>query len=112
MTPGLATPPVDAPPDPSVAAAYLENLIETQPVCLLRVDLEGQLLAGNAATLKLLGAQDHSHVLGKPLAERIASEHHEAWKAFLTRAGNDGLASLECEMVDLKGGRRVVLLQA
>ena len=114
MTPELASEVVvDAPPrDATALAAYLESLIETQPVCLMRVDLDGRLMAANTAALQLLGADDHAQVLDHPLSDRIPTEHHEDWRGFLDRTCKETSGSVECEIIDLRGTRRAALVQA
>ena len=44
--------------DPGVAIEHLRRIIEKQPGCLLRADLNGRLLAANDAALGLLGARE------------------------------------------------------
>src|SRR5262245_54169625 len=113
MTGELASELVDAPPrDPAALAAYLETLIETQPVCLMRVDLDGRLMAANTAALRLLGADDHAQVLEQLLSERIPAEQHQEWRAFLDRTCKETSGSVECEIVDARGTRRAALVQA
>ena len=56
------------PIEPRVEAAHLRRLIESQPTCLMRVGLDGGLLAVNEAAQKMLGAAGLTAVLGTFLA--------------------------------------------
>src|SRR5204863_1298008 len=79
-----------------------------QPACLMRVGVDGALLAVNEAGLALLGTSDLRNVLGKKLTEHIASEDHDAWRDFAIRVWNSQSGSFECAMVDQSGTRRNV----
>jgi PAS domain S-box-containing protein len=96
------------PPD----AAHLRRLIERQPSCLLRVGLDGLLLAVNDAALQLLGAKELAQVLGTSLTALILGPDHEQWEALAARVREGSPASTECELTDLAGTRRTVLLHA
>ena len=85
--PSVTTTPTNA--DTASLAAYIERLIESQPGCLMRLDLDGRLLAANSASLRLLSTGDHSRALGRLLTERIGATHHADWRLFLSRAWNE-----------------------
>jgi PAS domain-containing protein len=97
--------------EPMTEVVHLRRLIETQPACLLRVGIDGLLLAANEASLRLLGAGELSHILGSNVTERMIPEHHEEWLRFAARAEEGASGSFECELADLSGVRRTVLLQ-
>ena len=91
----------------------LRTLLERHPSCLMRVGIRGTLLAANETALSFLGGSDLGHVLDTSLLERIEGDDVAAvWSGFLERVANAGSASLECEMTDLAGVHRAVILQA
>src|ERR1700730_12481286 len=98
--------------DSVATAEHLIGLIERQPTCLMRVGLDGVLLATNDAALSLLGATQLSQVLGTTFTERLIPAHHAIWRDFADRAWNETSGSVECDLVDLSGTRRTVLVQA
>jgi len=71
---------------PSNNAAHLRRLLEVQPACLMRVDVESRFRAVNAAALRLLDATDLSHVLHRSLTDWLAASQHDDWRAFVARA--------------------------
>lgn len=91
---------------------HLKHLIESLPVCVMRTDLEGCLLAVNDCALHLLGVAEHAKVLSKSLTERISAEHLEEWRSFLQRGWNEGASSFECELIDFVGAHRIVLFKS
>jgi chromosome segregation ATPase len=91
---------------------HLKHLIESLPVCVMRSDLDGCLLAVNDSALHLLGITEHAKVLSKSLNERISAEHLDEWRAFLQRGWSDGASSFECELIDFAGAHRVVLFKS
>lgn len=97
---------------PSPASdGYLRKLIEKQPVCLVRVDLDGVLLAVNDAALTMLGATDLAEVLHASLVERFLAGRHDWWRDFAGRVWQEGSGSTECELLDLAGTTRNALLK-
>ncbi len=98
------------PRDANGNAPHLQRLIEKQPGCLMRVDLQGVLLAANDAALSLLGASETIQVLGKPLTEWVVPEHHLVWSEFSAVVASDTARSLECDFTDLSSTRRTLLL--
>jgi len=102
------TPPVM---EPITEALHLRRLIEQQPACLLRVGVDGLLLAVNEAALRLFGAEALVPVLGTNLTKLIVPRQHEEWREFATRVREGAAASIECDLTDLSGTRRTILLQ-
>ena len=91
----------------------LRSLLERQPSCLMRVGTSGTLLAVNDKALSLIGARGLEDALGSSLVDRIDAENNASlWKEFARRVSNAGSASVECEMTDLAGTRRAVMMQA
>jgi PAS domain S-box-containing protein len=96
----------------AVEALHLRRLIEQQPACLLRVGIDGLLLAVNEAALKLLGGEALTQVLGSKLTKLIMPRQHEEWQEFAARVRDGVSGSIECDLNDLSGMRRTMLLQA
>lgn len=96
--------------DANANAPHLQRLIEKQPSCLMRVNLDGVLLAANDAALSLLGASETLQVLGKPLTEWVVPEHQLMWSEFSAVVASDAARSLECDFTDLSSTRRTLLL--
>ncbi len=104
------TPPT-SPETQADEAAHLTRLIERQPACLIRVALDGVMLAANDAALALLGTDKLELVLGKKITEQVAPDHQDAWRDFAVRVWNTQSGSLECDMVDPAGTRRGVQMR-
>lgn len=106
------SPPVPARSSASTdEAAYLRQLLDRQPACMMRVGADGTMLAVNDAALSLLGADNLAQVLDTALADRLVPEHHDLWRDFAARVWSDGSGSLECDMVDPTGATRSLRLQ-
>ena len=91
---------------------HLRTLLERQPSCLMRVGVDGVMLAVNDAALGLLDAADLASLLGRPIAERISPEHVAQWPEFAARVWANGAGSLECSLIDRAGVERATLMQA
>jgi chromosome segregation ATPase len=111
VTPEPGSRDVDAPQHSVLAAAHLTRLLERQPACLMRVGLDSVLLATNDAALSLLGATQLGQVLGTALTERLVPAHQALWPDFADRVWKNASGSIECDMVDLSGAARTVLVQ-
>jgi hypothetical protein len=96
---------------PSSDASYLRRLLERQPTCLIRVRLDGVLLACNDAALNLFGVGTRRAVLNTNLTDRIVQDQRTRWQDFTTRCWAKGAASLECHLVVPDGNARPVLVQ-
>jgi PAS domain S-box-containing protein len=99
------------PPESATEARHLRRLLEKQPACLLRVGLDGLLLAANDAALSLLGAEALPQVLGRHLTDWISEPDHTPWDAFAARIREGASSSLECDVTDPAGGSRTLLFQ-
>src|SRR5262245_40983835 len=104
--------PEKTPPAPVGMVSHLKHLIESLPVCVMRTDLNGCLLAANDSALQLLGVTEHAKVLSQSLTERISAEHTEDWRVFLQRSWIEGAGSVECELIDFNGAHRIVLVKS
>ncbi|HTF87255.1 MAG TPA: PAS domain-containing protein, partial [Planctomycetota bacterium] len=96
---------------PSSDASYLRRLLERQPACLIRVRLDGVLLACNDAALSLFGVGALRAVLNTNLVDRMVPAQRTKWEEFTTRCWANGAASLECHLVILDDKARPVLVQ-
>jgi PAS domain-containing protein len=96
---------------PSSDASYLRRLLERQPACLIRVRLDGVLLACNDAALSLFGVGALRAVLNTNLTDRIVPTQRTRWQEFATRCWANGAASLECHLVIPDDNVRPVLVQ-
>ncbi len=90
---------------------HLRNLLEKQPCCLLRIALDGQLLAANDAALQELGAHDVAQALGRPFTEWIVAEDHELWHEFVAEVQENGSGDEECDLGGVERPRHPVLLK-
>src|SRR5687768_5042256 len=102
--------PAPAGADPAAEVERLRALLERQPSCLMRITLDGTLLAVSDAALSLLGARALAQVLETSLIEHLHGDAEHLWSDFVRRVLQAGSASLECEMNDLAGVRRAVIL--
>jgi hypothetical protein len=97
--------------DSAAEVDRLRMLLELQPSCLMRVATDGTLLAVSDAAVTLLGAHDLAQLLDTSLIDRIRGDSAaEAWADFTTRVLGSGSASAECDIDDVAGTRRSVLL--
>jgi PAS domain S-box-containing protein len=95
----------------SAAVERLRTMLERQPSCLMRIDTDGTLLAVSDAALTLLGASKLEQVLDTNLVEHIKGDSPAAaWSDFTARVVSGGSASAECEIDDVAGTRRSVIL--
>ena len=90
---------------------WLRGLLERQPCCVMRVGLDGAMLAASDAAVSLLGGGTLADILDKRLLERLQGDVERSWSDFVARVLYGGSASMECELDDLAGTRRAVILQ-
>jgi diguanylate cyclase (GGDEF)-like protein/PAS domain S-box-containing protein len=86
--------------------AQLRAVFEAHPECVKVIDPEGRLLQMNAEGLRMLEAEDFEVLRHRPLAEIVAPEHREAYRAFLAAVRRGHKSSLTFEAITLKGQRR------
>jgi PAS domain S-box-containing protein len=90
----------------------LRLLIERQPTCLMRIGVDGVILAANDAALRQLGASQLGQALGRRFTQWMIPNHRDRWLDLVRRAYHRGAASVECELLDLAERRHAVQLQA
>jgi PAS domain-containing protein len=110
MTPDRSS--IDAAVNVDLAAEVerLHALLDQQPSCLMRAGLDGTLLAVSATALDLLGSPELAQMLGTNLVDRLRGDARAVWADFVLRVSESGSGSAECEMEDLRGARRTVIL--
>ena len=96
---------------PSSDAAYPGRLLERQPPCLIRVRLDGVLLACNDAALVLFGVGARLAILNTNLTDRVVPDQRTSWQEFTTRCWTKGAASLECHLIVPDNDARPVLVE-
>ncbi len=98
--------------DPATEVEHLRRLLDIQPGCLMRLGADGQVLAANEATLKLLGIDALGHALGQQFTVWIPSDQHDKWNEFSAWVIQGSAASIECDLLTPSGDRRTTLLHA
>src|SRR5687767_1189692 len=98
-----------APAVETLEASYFRRLIEKQPAVLMRVALDGAVLAANDAALGLLGAEDLNQLAGLMLPVCVAPEHHDQWNEFTAAIANGTSKSFECLFTNLVGTSRQIV---
>jgi hypothetical protein len=96
--------------NPAAELDRLHTLLDKQPSCLMRVAIDGMLLAVSDAALVLLGGSELAQMLGTNLVDRIHGDSGTLWTDFVDRVCQSGSGSVECELDDLRGARRTVML--
>ena len=91
-------------------ASLLRRLLERQ-ACLVRVRLDGVLLACNQAALGLFGVGEQRAVLNSNLIDRLVPAERTQWHEFVAQCSANGAASFECHLVIRDDNARPVLLQ-
>ncbi len=86
----------------------LRAIIETEPECVTIVASNGNLFQMNPAGLAMIEADSFAEISGKSLFPLIAPEHVDAFEHFFRAVCSGNKASLEFEIVGLKGARRWV----
>ena len=92
--------------------ARLRVMLETAPVCLMRVAADGTILAMNLAALDMVDAERAEQLVDQSWYERVAPEAQAACRNFIERASNGENSSLECRIERLSGTQRTVLMSA
>jgi hypothetical protein len=96
--------------EPAVEAALLRGVFDNQPVCVLRVRIDGVVLSATDAALAFVGAEGLGAIVGQAFAEWVVRDHHIAWRTFLHQVCDGAAASLQCDLLAPGGGRETVLL--
>lgn len=84
----------------------LRSIIENEPECVKLVSADGTLLQINPAGLKMLEADSYDAVVGHSVYPFVATEHREAFRDMLVKVFRGENASLEFQIVGLKGTYR------
>jgi diguanylate cyclase (GGDEF)-like protein/PAS domain S-box-containing protein len=88
--------------------AKLKAIIEAEPECVKVLALDGKVLQMNRAGLDIVEADTEEQVVGRPFGDLLAPEYRAAFDEFNAGVGRGDTASLEFEIVGLKGRRRWV----
>lgn len=86
--------------------ARYRAIVEATPECVKLVAADGTLLQMNPAGLRMVEADDASEVLGRSVYNVIAPEDRASFRAFNEQVCRGAGASLEFEIVGLRGTRR------
>jgi PAS domain S-box-containing protein len=84
----------------------LRAIIDNEPECVKLLDAEGNLLEMNSAGLRMIEADGLEQVLGHSVYGIVAPEYRDDFRALTERVCRGERATLEFEMVGLKGMRR------
>ena len=92
--------------------ARLRVMLETAPVCLMRVAGDGTILAMNIAALDMVEAERAEQVVDESWYERVVPDAQAACRDLIERASTGERGSLECQIKRLSGTERTVLIGA
>src|SRR5688572_15575783 len=84
----------------------LRAIIDNEPECVKLLDAGGHLLEMNSAGLRMIEADGLEQVLGHSVLGIVAPEYRDAFRALTERVCGGERATLEFEIVGLKGTRR------
>lgn len=85
--------------------ARLRTIIESEPDCVKLVDEQGRLLDMNPAGLAMIEADSIDTIRGQPIINIVAPEHRAAFTDLHRRVFAGEAATLEFEVIGLKGKR-------
>jgi PAS domain S-box-containing protein len=105
--PGPASGPAETPHE-----AYFLRVIESQPVCLTRIDSDGTFLAVNDAAMSLLGAERLDQILDTSLLNLVAPHDRDQCRAFLGRITAGDRGSTEVELTGMAGLQHTLQIHA
>ena len=92
--------------------ARLRAMLETAPVCLMRVAGDGNILAMNIAALDMVEAERAEQMVDESWYERVVPDAQAACRDFIERASQGEKGSFECQIKRLSGTHRTVLMGA
>ena len=92
--------------------ARLRAMLETAPVCLMKVAGDGTILAMNIAALDMVEAERAEQMVDESWYERVVSDDQAACRDFIERASHGERGSFECQIKRLSGTHRTVLMGA
>src|SRR5216110_480537 len=84
----------------------LRAIIDSEPECVKLVDSQGRLLEMNSAGLAMIEAPSIDAIRLRPMIELVAPEHRAAFTDLHARVFAGQSATLEFEIIGLKGRRR------
>jgi PAS domain S-box-containing protein len=88
------------------AKEQFRAIVETTPECIKTIAADGTVLFMNPSGLAMVDASSAEAVTNKSVYELIAPEHRDRFRAFHERVCRGEKASLEYDMVGLKGTKR------
>lgn len=98
-------------PDLVAEVERLRTMLDKLPACLMRVGADATVLAVSDAALTLIGARELGQVLDTNFTERLDAETAAGtWAEFVERVSAGGSGSAECDMIDLAGVSRAVIM--
>ena len=95
--------------DPSVEVAHLRHLLDSQPACLMRLGVDGTVLAANDAALMLMGVSSGAQALERDFAAWVPPDQRDRWRAFTIGVAKGSPASIECDITTPSGDRHPTL---
>lgn len=84
----------------------LRTILETEPECVKVLSPGGMLIQMNPAGLRMIEAESLEQVAGKSVLPLVTPEHRDAFRDLTARVLRGESASLQFEIVGLKGTRR------
>ena len=92
--------------------ARLRVMLETAPVCLMRVESDGTILAMNIAALDMVDAKRAEQLVDQSWYDRVELDARAACRDFIERAARGERGSLKCQIEGLAGTLRWVGMHA
>ena len=90
----------------------LHTIVDSAPLCIMRIDGAGNLLQINAAALELIDAQGAAdRVLGRPMQQFVAPEFSRVLADALERTRGMDQAEVALRWIGLGGGSRTALVR-
>ncbi len=109
--PGGARAPRHPAADANAETERLRALLDRQPTCLLRLRMDGRILAANDAALAQLAARTLGEALDHEFTDRLRTNPEDLWRDFAGRVRANGAASCRCVLTDLAGADHDVQIQ-
>ena len=92
--------------------ARLRAMLETAPICLMRVAGDGTILAMNIAALDMVEAERAGQMVDESWYEWVVPDAQAACRDFIERASHGEKGSFECQIKRLSGTHRTVRMSA
>ena len=90
----------------------LQTIVETTPECVKTLDRDGNLLQINKAGLQMVECDDQALLIGKSVYPIVAPEYRDAFREMNEKVCRGEKATLQFEIIGLRGTRRSVELNA